>query len=62
MLFPEGVVIDGASGDVSPSTHHYTKKLSELSGLFQDGEAFDQAVAAVVVAGCTLRSTSRPGR
>ncbi len=46
MLFPEGVVIDGASGDVSPSTHHYTKKLSELSGLFQDGEAFDQAVTA----------------
>ena len=46
MLFPEGVAIDGLSGEVTPSTGRYTKKLSELGGLFRDTAAFDKAVAA----------------
>jgi glucose-6-phosphate isomerase len=45
MLFPEGVAIDGASGEVTPSTGRYAKKLSELRGLFQDDAAFDKVVA-----------------
>ena len=48
MLFPEGVAIDGLSGEVTPSTGRYTKKLSELGGLFRDTAAFDKAVAAEV--------------
>lgn len=45
MLFPEGVAIDGISGEVTPSTDRYTKKLSELGGLFHDAAAFDKVVA-----------------
>ncbi|MCB1497625.1 MAG: cupin domain-containing protein [Bauldia sp.] len=45
-MFPEGVAIDGLSGEVTPSTGRYTKKLSELGGLFRDTAAFDKAVAA----------------
>ena len=45
MLFPEGVAIDGVSGEVTPSTGRYTKKLSELGGLFHDAAAFDKVYA-----------------
>jgi glucose-6-phosphate isomerase len=45
MLFPEGVAIDGRSGAVEPETGRYTKRLSELRGIFQDQSAFDRAVA-----------------
>lgn len=45
MLFPEGVKIDGTTGAVMPSTGHYVKRLSELSGIFRDRAAFDRAVA-----------------
>ena len=45
MLFPEGVAIDGKSGAVTPETGRYVKRLSELSGLFQDEAAFQAAIA-----------------
>src|SRR3712207_1930249 len=45
MLFPEGVSIDGRTGEVSPSTDRYTKTLSELRGFFHDTEALDAVVA-----------------
>ncbi len=46
MLFPEGVKIDGQSGEVSPETGRYQKRLSELRGIYQDAAAFDREVAA----------------
>ena len=45
MIFPEGVVIDGRSGSVEPSTDRYTKRLSELRGFFHDDAALDKAIA-----------------
>jgi glucose-6-phosphate isomerase len=45
MLFPEGVKIDGRSGEVSPETGRYQKRLSELRGIYQDAAAFDRAVS-----------------
>ena len=45
MLFPEGVSIDGMTGAVEPATGRYTKKLSELNGIFQDKVAFERAIA-----------------
>ena len=36
MLFPEGVMIDGRTGAVVPSTGRYAKRLSELSGIFSE--------------------------
>lgn len=44
MLLPEGVIIDGTTGAVTPETRHYTKRLSELRGLFQDDHAFAEAM------------------
>lgn len=44
MLLPEGVIIDGATGDLTPETGRYKKRLSELKGLFQDARAFAAAV------------------
>jgi glucose-6-phosphate isomerase len=46
MLFPEGVKIDGLSGEVSPETGRYQKRLSELRGIYQDAAAFDREVSA----------------
>jgi glucose-6-phosphate isomerase len=46
MLFPEGVKIDGQSGEVSPETGRYQKRLSELRGIYQDAAAFDREVSA----------------
>jgi glucose-6-phosphate isomerase len=46
MLFPEGVKIDGQSGEVSPETGRYQKRLSELRGIYQDTAAFDREVSA----------------
>jgi glucose-6-phosphate isomerase, archaeal len=45
MLLPEGVLIDGQTGLVSPETGRYTKRLHELRSIFQDTDAFDAAVA-----------------
>jgi glucose-6-phosphate isomerase, archaeal len=42
MLFPEGVAIDGATGEVSPSTGRYEKRLSELAGLFRNRDAVEE--------------------
>jgi glucose-6-phosphate isomerase len=44
-LFPEGVSIDGVTGAVDPATSRYFKRLSELTGFFQDRAALDQAIA-----------------
>jgi glucose-6-phosphate isomerase len=45
MLIPEGVLINGASGGVFPATGQYTKRLSELSDLFQDPQEARRLVA-----------------
>lgn len=45
MLFPEGVLIDGSTGQVSPETGRYRKRLSELRGIFRDGAALEEVVA-----------------
>jgi glucose-6-phosphate isomerase, archaeal len=44
MLFPQGVKIDGLTGNVSPETGRYTKRLSELRAVFLDKDAVDEAV------------------
>jgi glucose-6-phosphate isomerase len=46
MIFPEGVKIDGQSGEVTPETGRYQKRLSELRGIYQDAAAFDREVSA----------------
>lgn len=46
MIFPEGVNIDGQSGEVTPETGRYQKRLSELRGIYQDAAAFDREVSA----------------
>lgn len=45
MLLPEGVVIDGKTGAVTPSTDRYEKRLSDLRGFFRDDAALDRAIA-----------------
>ena len=45
MLFPEGVLINGQTGSVTPETGRYTKKLSELKGIFNDTSAYERAIA-----------------
>ena len=45
MLFPEGVAIDGATGEVSPSTGRYAKRVSDLRGFFRDGAALERMIA-----------------
>lgn len=44
MLLPEGVLIDGTTGAVSPESARYTKHLSELRGIFQDEAGLDALV------------------
>ena len=39
MLLPEGVLIDSRTGAVSAATEHYVKRLSDLAGIFHDGQA-----------------------
>jgi glucose-6-phosphate isomerase len=46
MFLPEGVRIDGTTGVVEPATGKYTKRLSDLVGLFQDKEALSQDISA----------------
>ena len=46
MLFPEGVAIDGMTGEVSPSTSRYTKRLSELRGFFHDSAKLKELIAS----------------
>ena len=38
---PQGVSINPGSGKLSPHTNHYTKRLSEVKGIYIDGEAVD---------------------
>jgi glucose-6-phosphate isomerase len=45
MLYPEGVLIDGMSGAVTPETGRYSKRLSGLKGIFQDSSAFERAIS-----------------
>jgi glucose-6-phosphate isomerase, archaeal len=45
MLLPEGVSIDGRTGEVSPSTDRYTKTLADLRGFFRDTASLEQMVA-----------------
>ena len=46
MLFPEGVLIDGASGAVTPATGRYVKKLSALRDLYAAPALVDDYIAA----------------
>lgn len=46
MLFPEGVSVDGRTGEVSPATDRYTKTLADLRGFFRDSAKLDEMVAA----------------
>lgn len=45
MLFPEGVTIDSRTGEVTPSTGRYEKRVSELTGLYRDAEALKSYLA-----------------
>ncbi|MGB9143764.1 MAG: glucose-6-phosphate isomerase family protein, partial [Aestuariivirga sp.] len=45
MLYPEGVLVDGMTGTVTPETGRYTKRLSELRGIFRDGPVFNRAIS-----------------
>ena len=45
MLYPEGVLIDAVTGAVTPETGRYSKRLSELKGIFQDNSAFNRAIS-----------------
>ena len=42
--FPSSVIIDPASGRVSPHTGHYQKRLSDLEGIFHDQAAWSDAI------------------
>lgn len=44
-MLPVGVAIDPLNGAVAPSTGRYTKRLSELRGLYSDAAAFESDVA-----------------
>lgn len=44
MLLPEGVLINGITGGVAPETGRYTKRLSELEGIFQNRQALFEQV------------------
>jgi glucose-6-phosphate isomerase len=44
-LLPAGVLIDPKSGAVTPSTGRYTKRLSELRGIYRDEKALDALLA-----------------
>jgi len=45
-MFPEGVTIDPATGNVTPSTGEYIKRLSEFRGVYRDGKALDDKIAS----------------
>lgn len=45
MLLPEGIRIDSQTGEMGPYTGRYTKRLSELSAIFQDKRALDDKVS-----------------
>jgi glucose-6-phosphate isomerase len=45
LLAPQGVVIDGLTGAVSPETGRYIKRLSDLEGIFHDRAAWAEAVS-----------------
>jgi glucose-6-phosphate isomerase, archaeal len=44
-MLPTGVVINPQDGAVTPSTGRYTKRLSELRGLYRDASALDALLA-----------------
>lgn len=44
MFLMEGVHINPNIGVISPETGHYTKRLSELRSIFQDGESLERSV------------------
>jgi hypothetical protein len=45
MLLPEGVSIDPRTGEVSPCTDRYTKRLGDLRGFFHDDEQLQAMIA-----------------
>jgi glucose-6-phosphate isomerase len=45
MLMPEGVVINGRTGDMTPHTCRYVKRLSDLRGIYRDADALEAAIA-----------------
>ena len=45
MLIPEGVSIDGRTGEITPSTSRYQKRLSDLRGFFRDADALEASIA-----------------
>lgn len=47
MQLPEGVQINPKSGELTPSTDHYIKRLSDLVGIFQDKKALAADVHAM---------------
>ncbi len=44
-MLPVGVSIDAKTGDVSPSTGKYTKRLAEIRGIYRDQKAVDAILA-----------------
>ena len=46
MLLPDGVEIDGRTGEVSPCTDRYTKTLADLRGFFHDEAGLDEILRA----------------
>jgi glucose-6-phosphate isomerase, archaeal len=45
-MLPEGVEINSATGEISPCTGTYEKRLSELRGLYQDDAALEALIGA----------------
>ena len=45
MLYPEDVRIDSLTGEVTPETGRYIKRLSDLAGLYSDRASFDRLIA-----------------
>ncbi len=45
-MFPEGVTINALTGEVTPSTGEYTKRLSEFRRIYRDIKALDDLISA----------------
>lgn len=45
MLLPDGIRIDGRTGEMAPQTGRYAKRLSALSAIFQNKRALDEKVS-----------------
>lgn len=45
-MLPTGVAIDPKSGEVTPSTGRYSKRLSEFRGIYRDEKGLDELLAS----------------